>query len=241
MENAADATDYWDRPILVTGLPRSGTSLIAGLLAESGAWVGKTVPGGPPNPRGFFEHIALREGVVKSILRVLECDPLGVRRLPELDTLPPVDNLRETVHQLLRREGYDGRRPWLFKDAKLTLLWPQWAAAFPQARWVIVRRDIEAVIDSCLRTHFMAWHGLDRHRWRQWAEAYLERLRRLKASVPWAREIHPHTLVAGDWSPFLGLAETLGLEPEPQRLHRFLLPERWHQSQRGNVNPVKKP
>ncbi len=229
MENAADLPDYWDRPILVTGLPRSGTSLIAGLLGQCGVWLGRTVPGGPPNPRGFFEHIALREGVVKGILRALNCDPLGVARLPPQEGLLPVDNLREMVHQLLRREGYDGSRPWLFKDAKLTLLWPQWVAAFPQARWVIVRRDTEAVIDSCLRTHFMAWHGLDRSQWRAWAESYQTRLQRLTASVPWWREIHPHRLVHGDWRPFLSLAHALGLQASPTQLQDFLLPESWHQ------------
>ncbi len=220
--------DHWDRPILVTGLPRSGTSLVAGLLAESGAWVGRTVPGGPPNPRGFFEHVALREGVNKGILRALGADPLGVRRLPAPDELLPVDNLRQTVHRILREEGYDGTRPWLFKDAKLTLLWPLWAQAFPQARWVIVERPVDDVIRSCQRTHFMAQHGLDEGQWRAWAEAYQRRLQALRAGVAWWRNLASHPLARGETAPFAALAEALGLRPDPARIRAFILPESWH-------------
>jgi len=220
--------DHWDRPILVTGLPRSGTSLVAGLLAESGAWVGRTVPGGPPNPRGFFEHIALREGVNKGILRALGMDPLGVRRLPAPDELLPVDNLRETVQRILREEGYDGTRPWLFKDAKLTLLWPLWAQAFPRARWVIVERPLGDVIRSCRRTHFMAQHGLSEAQWQDWADAYRQRLHALRAGVAWWRDLESDPLVHGVTAPFVALAEALGLRPDLGRIRAFILPESWH-------------
>ncbi len=219
--------DHWDRPLLVTGLPRSGTSLVAGLLAESGVWVGRTVPGGPPNPRGFFEHVVLREEIDKGLLRALGCDPLGVTSLPPM-TLPPVDNLRETVHRVLAREGYDGHRPWLFKDAKLTLLWPLWAQAFPRARWLIVRRAREDVIRSCLRTHFMAQHGLDERQWQRWAEAYEQRLGQLRRRVCWWREIWPQRLVRGDFQALELLVRELGLPPRPARWARFVLPDSWH-------------
>ena len=49
-------------PILVTGLPRSGTSLTTGCLHACGAWVGNTV-------KGFYENEAIRETVVKKFLR----------------------------------------------------------------------------------------------------------------------------------------------------------------------------
>ena len=46
-------------PILITGLPRSGTSLTAGCLHACGAWVGDTV-------KGLYENEAVREKVVKT-------------------------------------------------------------------------------------------------------------------------------------------------------------------------------
>ena len=72
-----------DRPILVTGLPRSGTSIVAGSLKRCGAWLGRTVGRGHSNPKGFFENRTLREQVNKGILEALGSDPLGVSSLPD--------------------------------------------------------------------------------------------------------------------------------------------------------------
>lgn len=72
--------NYFNSPLFVLGLPRSGTSMIAGAISICGAWTGSTVPGGSPeNPKGFFEHTVIREHVTKKILINIECDPLGVR------------------------------------------------------------------------------------------------------------------------------------------------------------------
>ena len=77
--------NYFDSPIFVLGLPRSGTSLITGSLSICGAWIGSTFPGDANNPEGFFEHITIRENVTKNILKqLLGCDPLGVRKLPPI-------------------------------------------------------------------------------------------------------------------------------------------------------------
>lgn len=60
--------DLLDRPVLICGLPRSGTSLTAGILAICGLWLGRTVPGGgSENPKGFFENVFLRERINKQI------------------------------------------------------------------------------------------------------------------------------------------------------------------------------
>ena len=59
--------NYFDSPIFVLGLPRSGTSLITGSLNICGAWVGSTFSGDANNPEGFFEHIIIRENVTKNI------------------------------------------------------------------------------------------------------------------------------------------------------------------------------
>ena len=137
----------FDKPIFVLGLPRSGTSLIAGVLGICGAWLGKTVPGGgSENPRGFFEHIALRENVNKEILRQLGCDPLGVKKLPGLAQIPEIPDFRETIHEMLASEGYNDKQYWLLKDAKLTLLWPVYNSTVPNARWIIVRRSAEDIV-----------------------------------------------------------------------------------------------
>ena len=68
---------YFKKPILITGLPRSGTSLAAGILSLCGVWSGTTVTGTKDNIKGFYEHVGLREHVNKELLRRLKCDPLA--------------------------------------------------------------------------------------------------------------------------------------------------------------------
>ncbi|MBT3401782.1 MAG: sulfotransferase, partial [Rhodospirillaceae bacterium] len=194
--------DHRNSPILVTGMARSGTSMVAGLLALSGAWVGRTLAGDAHNPKGYFENLALREGVCKRLLQALGCDPLGIGKLPALDALPKVDGLTAPILAVLEKQGYDGKCPWLFKDAKMALLWPIWRDAFPAARWVVVRRDEAGVVASCLRTPFMCQHSEDPAFWRTVIAAYRARL---DALVEWGAasgarvyEVGADALVAGD-------------------------------------------
>lgn len=216
-------------PIFVLGIPRSGTSMIAGALHLCGAWIGATVPGGPSNPEGFFENVALRERVLKPMLERQGADPLGVRALPELDRLTPLPELKNEVLRHLAQENYSGGdRAWLYKDCKLTLVWPIWRAAFPDARWIIVRRPAEDIVRSCLRTRFMNQHSLDPDFWRAWIGEYEKRLEALKSSGVWWREIDSHEAVTSDLDPIRSLANDLGLKWDDRAVRAFVKPQYWH-------------
>lgn len=117
--------DYFSEPIFILGLPRSGTSMIAGSLGICGVWTGETVPAcSVSNPKGFFEHTIIREQVIKKLLIQIGCDPLGVRKLPSVDIQGEIQGLTDIIKGILERGGYKNNQPWLYKDAKLTLLWP---------------------------------------------------------------------------------------------------------------------
>lgn len=218
---------YFRKPIFVTGLPRSGTSMVAGCLHLSGAWVGNTVAGGVGNEKGFFENIALREQIIKGLLTALGCDPLGVKSLPQFDQVPNVRGLLEGFVHFLQRDGYDGQQPWLFKDAKLTLLWPLIAPIFPEARWVIVRRDPQAIINSCMRTHFMAHHSQSLAFWQDFVNQYQARLSALLNSCFKVTEISADNLVNGNSDELLSLAETLELSADLSTMKQFISPGLW--------------
>ena len=114
-----------ERPFLITGLPRSGTSMTAGIFATLGLWTGTTVPGGPENPKGFFEHVALREQVTKGILAGHGFDPVGVRKLPPRDFNPNIRfnnslTLRQTIEAIIRDDGYEPHRRWMYKGATMS-------------------------------------------------------------------------------------------------------------------------
>ena len=215
------------RPVLVVGIARSGTSLVAGSLAACGAWTGETLAGNASNPTGYFENAALREGLLKRQLMQLGADPLGVRQLPPFSGQPAQPKLGAQVLGLLQQQGYGGG-PWLYKDAKLTLLWPVWRQAFPQARWVIVRRPAEAILASCLRTDFMRQHSSDPVFWERWVQAYEQRLEVLKASGVWWREVDAQRLVESGVGELEPLVSELGLQWDAQAVGDMVQPHHWH-------------
>lgn len=221
--------DYFNSPIFVLGLPRSGTSMIAGSLGICGAWTGSTVPGGDTsNPKGFFEHTVIREHVIKKMLILLGCDPLGVRKLPHVELQFEAPRLADAILEILDKDGYKHDKPWLLKDAKLTLLWPVFKRAFPGARWLVVMRDEEGFMNSCLRTHFMQQHSQDPAFWKQYAEAYRVRINALKKSGANVLEIYSPDVISGKHEHLREVVSVLGLTYQENELMEFISPTYWH-------------
>ncbi len=219
-------------PLLITGAPRSGTSLIAGMLQKMGMWTGDTVPGAATNPRGFFENWGIRETVIKRQLAQLDCDPSGVVKIPTLESIDNLsaDGMLKAVEGSMQMEGYCGER-WLYKDAKLALLWPVWMKAFPKAKWLIIRRNDADIIQSCLRTDFMRIHSSDFEFWRDWLQEYYDRLEKLAAAVDpdYFRIIDPSRIVVDqDYEGLESLAEWLKLDFDRTIADGFIIPEAWH-------------
>jgi len=203
--------------------------MVAGVFELCGAWLGHTISGGGrENPKGFFENVYLREKVVKHILSACGVDPLGVHSLPRLNQLPNVNGLKQTIADYLQHEQYEGKQPWLFKDAKLSLLWPIFLQTFPQAKWVIVRRDRDEIIRSCLRTPFMNQHSKDIVYWQKWAQAYEARLEALKKSTQNWREINSAELVSGRLDTAMEIAIWCRLNWQEEQVQQFIVPQYWH-------------
>ena len=106
-------------PIFITGLPRSGTSMTAGILNKLGVFAGETISGGPANPKGFYENIVIREQIVKSILRFYGKCPLGIKSLPPIDFNPNVlinkQSLSDVLYNVMLDQGYSGSLPFSIK------------------------------------------------------------------------------------------------------------------------------
>lgn len=150
---------------LITGVPRSGTSLTARVLQACGLDFGAVNP--------LHERSEVRDGVVKPFLKVAGFDPFCRSPLPTLDGLPLDTPFRDNV--LAALDGADA-----YKDPKAILMWPVWRAAFPEARWVVVRRDRRAIAASCQRTSWM-WGQLEPHKREPWLETHLTRLEEVQA------------------------------------------------------------
>jgi hypothetical protein len=229
--------DYFNTPIFVLGLPRSGTSMIAGSLGICGAWTGSTVPAGPENPKGYFEHTAIREFVTKKILADLGYDPMGVRKLPPIDIQIEVLGLAGIIRNILEKDGYKHDKPWLLKDPKLTLVWPVYKKAFPGATWLVVQRDEDGFINSCLRTNFLYRHSQNRNFWKNFAKEYQVRIDALKNSGANVLEISSPDVINGNFGHLGEVVSRLGLTFRENELKKFVLPNYWH----GNSNKTIEP
>jgi colanic acid/amylovoran biosynthesis glycosyltransferase len=125
------------RPLFITGMHRSGTSLVAQAFSRAGLYLGDRLIGPRRfNPQGLFEDsdiIAFHE----SLLALNETAWHVPRRQRPLE-VPPAS--RASALDLLRRK-FDGRSPWGWKDPRATLFLDFWADVQPEAKWVLVYRN----------------------------------------------------------------------------------------------------
>jgi len=131
---------------------RSGTSMIAGLLARCGWYVGseeELLPAGEDNPAGFWE----RRDVVDLNDRLLE--RAGASWFCPLleEPLPLERRARRLVKGL--------QAPWLLKDPRLIVTWEAWSDALESALVLFVYRSPMAVAASLRERHgFPLEYGL---------------------------------------------------------------------------------
>ena len=172
--------------IFITGCARSGTSLTTKILQAHGLYLGH-----PRQINDLYEHVEIRQTILKPMLAAVGADPLGQGPLPDMTKFRPDGGLRDRV---LRH--FNCLDDYGYKDAKLTLTWPMWHAAFPEAKWIIVRRETDAIVDSCLRTHFMRRYLDDRRAWTRWVDYHLDQFTEMKKAGLDIHETWPATFIS---------------------------------------------
>lgn len=208
-------------PILVTGPARSGTSMVAGILARCGAFTGPTVPANPENPRGFYEHTEIRERVLKRILKEASADPLGVKSFPPPEFRPSFD-LRTAVRS---RVSVPEDRRWLYKGAKVCLTWRAWAEAFPDAVWILCQRPRDEVVNSCRRSELMGQHSQSVAFWQRWYDHHQARLDEIRAEVDTAFTVRTDEVAEGDFGTIqTAVAAIDGLSWDAEAVRAFVEP-----------------
>ena len=148
-------------PVVIAGMHRSGTSLVASFLSSLGLDVGeRLLEADRLNPRGYFEDTALLE-FHQRLLR--EMVPAGESGWPDWgwtvsesldESVPP--RMREEALAIVGARNQTGA--WGWKDPRTTLLLDFWAELLPGAVFVLVHRSPVEVLDSLLRAgnrHFV--------------------------------------------------------------------------------------
>jgi len=230
-------------PILITGAARSGTSMVAGSVNICGAFGG--IMSGPNrnNQKGMFENHRVRENITKPYLRGIGVDPLGQYPLPDIGSLPIPNDWQARIEEVMRDEGYRSG-PWMYKGAKMCLFWPVWHHAFPNAKWIIVRRHRRDIVDSCLKTGFMkAFRNQqvqravgaadERHGWAWWVEQHLARFREMQDAGLNIKVVWPERMVQGDYTQLYETIDWLGLTWD-SRVLEFVDPKLWKARKAAN-------
>jgi hypothetical protein len=160
-------------PVLVFGMHNSGTTALAKILHNNGIFM---VNNAGQCESNFFTHYVNNRLLmgggdqVWAQLPILDVDEVLSRH-------PLVESL---IHQQWKSDyiqwGYDGHSAWGFKDPRLCVLLPLYIEIFPDARLVLIRRDVEDIAAS-LAHRYKPGVGIkqDRSFWRELAQAHLGR------------------------------------------------------------------
>lgn len=202
--------------------------MTAGLISLSGAWGGQTSGPNKYNRKGMFENATIRNVLVKPYLVSMGLDPLGQNPLPDTKRLKPWPALSMHVEETFRVQGYQGG-PLYYKGAKLCLIWPRWAEAFPQAKWIIVRRRDQDIVNSCMKTGFMR-KRVTTSQWQEWIDHHKQCFQEMHDAGLQIREVWPTKFVEGDFSEIKEAIEWLGLEFNEEKAKEFISPSLYTRS-----------
>lgn len=180
----------------------------------------------PFNQKGQFENNEIRDKITKPFLTALGVDRLGQYPLPRTRDLTSVPGWNSRILSVLRGQGYEGGI-WFYKGAKLCLYWPVWHGAFPEARWIIVRRDPDEIASSCLRTPFMRAFS-DKEGWLGWVREHEERFEDMQEEGLDVFEVWPGRSIDGDLEQFKSMIEWVKLEWNDLAVKKFITPSLWH-------------
>lgn len=230
--------DYSDKPILITGAARSGTSMVGACVHLCGAFKGDTVGPGKYNRKGMYENHALREKVVKPILMKMGVDRRGQYPLPNTDDVIIPQKFKENVLSILKQQGWTPDQPWMYKCAKMSLIWPVWQYAFPNSKWVIVRRKTSDIVNSCMRTGFMTafgnqkvqeYVGVDNERdgWIWWVRKHEDKFVEIINAGLNVQMVWPERMVNADYEQMMHTMEWLGLTWNGSAVSEFIEPKLW--------------
>ena len=138
--------------VIVLGMHRSGTSVLARILNLMGLYLGPegmSTGANPENPKGFWERRDVRF-LNDAVLHSVGCDWNRVSRL-DLSAVPA--DMGEAFDEVAKRTvlEMDAHRPWFIKEPRLCLLLPMWRKHLEVPVVVNVYRDPVEVAASMHR------------------------------------------------------------------------------------------
>lgn len=150
--------------ILILGSGRSGTSMLAGLFAKSGYFMGESLyPGRDTNPKGFFESHEinqLNEDIIKSVtpqrLKIRNTEFFKHRPTQGQRWLSQVKldvKFKEQEKFKGRIQQLTAQAPFCYKDPRLCYTLPVWKPYLDDTVFLVVFRHPLSTAKSMLKEH----------------------------------------------------------------------------------------
>lgn len=138
------------RILVVTGMHRSGTSLVANYLARAGVDMGaELIPADVGNPHGYYEDAVIHDFHRRAMRKAGVDDTFTVTA----DQLPlpfDVDDLAEARRVTADRTAHDQWGQWGWKEPRTALYLDLWSQVI-DATYLFLFRRPDAVLDSLMR------------------------------------------------------------------------------------------
>jgi O-antigen biosynthesis protein len=136
------------RVLVVTGMHRSGTSLVANYLERCGLDMGEELlPADVGNPLGYYEDVHIHDLHRELLWKAGIADAFTVT---DADVPVAVDAaFRERAREIVGERA--GKSQWGWKEPRTALFLDLWRDVLPEARFLFVFREPLAVLDSLLR------------------------------------------------------------------------------------------
>ncbi|NBB81546.1 MAG: hypothetical protein GVY36_19255 [Verrucomicrobia bacterium] len=190
-------------PTVIISLPRSGSSMTAGLFAKHGAWVGPCRKPDARNAKGYFESQPFKKAIIDRVGPIVHKGILA----PEIPW-------KQTALNILRSNGYTGGK-WIVKHS--AMYYPLWHEFKP--RFICVRRDTKAVAKSGNASGYLKnTHAIPAH-----VEA-MDYVRDNLGGV----DVFTDEVVRGDYSSLERAFDHAGIEMARAIVDEFVDPSLWH-------------
>ena len=197
-------------PIIIVGMARSGTSMVAGVFKAHGLWGGTSLRAPTTKyPKGFNEHQKIKGLLLKNFGRA------DIHNKP-FDFRP---DWAKQVYSVLRGERYDEER-WFVKHSAL------YARAWEEFRplWILVRRSEKGILASLERRGQMIERSKDW--WKEHIRQHVDEMDRLELEAGGV-SIFADELIKGIfWSAERALLHC-GLDYDRDKVKEVIRPEVW--------------
>jgi len=208
--------------------------MTAGVVSICGAWGGNMHRATPHNKKGMFENREIVNTMVKPLLVEMGADPMGQKPLPDIryvSSFMSHDVWKKRFLKVMESQGYNNGSVLMYKGAKMCLMWTLWHDAFPDAKWIIVRRRSEDIINSCLRTGFMKAYQ-DREGWLFWVREHVKLFKQMFEAGLDIREVFPQEMIDGNYIEIESVVRWAGLEWREKEVKDFISPDLWNKERK---------